>query len=176
MPSLGSRSAFTSPSSSRLCHGNHPTQHWPLSMPSQSQFPAATGNSFYLVLLWQRREMGVQGPKENQALEIAISVMTLSREQTVQRFYLSEAFLPQIVLFLQNLCLPGSPNITTTLPANSPTGFQQNHPASSVPSCRNSSFPFRGESWTWPGWGNEREQATWRRKRGSHVYRASLIQ
>lgn len=49
--------------------------------------------------------MGVQSPKENQAFEIAISVSTLSREQTVQQFYLSEVFLPQVVLFHQNLVL-----------------------------------------------------------------------
>lgn len=45
--------------------------------------------------------MGVQDPEKKQALEIAASVMTLSREQTVQQFYLSEASFPRVVLFHQ---------------------------------------------------------------------------
>lgn len=129
---------------------------------------SVTGNCLFALYCSQRKEMEEQGPEENQALEIAVSVMTLSREWTVQQFYLSEAFLPQVVLFHQNPVLAK----VTQCHHNTPEAglaSKQSHRIQLLskttlpplpPAAETAASPSPGKSWTWPGWGNERGQAT----------------
>lgn len=160
------------------------TQPVPLFMPSQSQDPAATGNCLFALYCSQRKEMEEQGPEENQALEIAVSVMTLSRGELCSSFIFQRLSFLRWFCSIKIRCLPRSPNVTTTrqkldLPANSHTGSS----SSAKPPfllCHQLQKqrlpPPLGKA------GHDQDEAMkedglpWRREGSSHVCRASFIQ